>query len=177
MPVIGVHIEEVQFDVPFGAEKYLLAAVGALTDIIPFEFVCETYQRFGDIEEVALGEMMLGYFFLLDSLLKGEIVVINVTVEHLMFDTKLGIWNKDTHTFFNLAMVYFSHISMLYILELIHQSQIFVHSLFIIDVVFFVIHEVFVGGIYHVIDIYFSEEGMFGTVYWLYFICYVGVGS
>ena len=85
--------------------------------------------------------------------------------------------DRNNNTFLNLAVIYFGHIGMLYIFELVHQSQIFIHFGFVIDVVSFVIHEVFVGGIDHMVDIYFSEEGVFAAVDWLYFVCYVCVGS
>ena len=90
--VVGVHIEEVQFDMSFGAKEYLLTPVCAFADIIPFEFVCETYQGFSDIEEITLGEMVFGYFLLFNGLLEGEIVVVDVAVEHLMFNAELCIW-------------------------------------------------------------------------------------
>ena len=92
MPIIWINVEEVQFDVAFGAEEDLLASVGALADIVPFEFIGKTYQGSCDVEEIALGEMVFCYFFLLDGLLKGEVVVVDVAVEHLVFDAKLCIW-------------------------------------------------------------------------------------
>ena len=92
MAVVGVDIEEVQFDMTFRAKEYLLTPVCAFADIIPFEFVCETYQGFSDIEEITLGEMVFGYFLLFNGLLEGEIVVVDVAVEHLMFNAELCIW-------------------------------------------------------------------------------------
>ena len=91
MLVVGIDAKQVQLDMPFRTQKDLLAPVNSLTQTIFFELGSKVHQRFGDNDEIALGEMILGHFFLLNGLLKGEIIVIDVTMQNVGFDTQLGI--------------------------------------------------------------------------------------
>ena len=78
--------------------------------------------------------------------------------------------NNDRRTLFDLVVIDFSEIVMLYIFELIHEDEILIHFGFVIDVIFFMIHEVLIGRLGHVVDVDLTEEGMVGCVYWLDFI-------
>ena len=101
--------------------------------------------------------MMFSQFLLLNGLFQGEVIVCNVGVQHLMFDAKLCIWIKAKQTLFYLVVIYFGEVGVLYIFELVHEDEILIHFLFVVNVIFFMVHHVLVGRLGEVVDVYLAE--------------------
>lgn len=68
-------------------------------------------------------------------------------------------------TLFDLTMVYLGHVTVLNILQLIYQSQVFVHALLVINIVLSVVHQVFVRGLSQVVDVDLPKQGVGCVIY------------
>lgn len=62
-------------------------------------------------------------------------------------------------------MVYLGHVTVLNILQLIYQSQVFVHALLVINIVLSVVHQVFVRGLSQVVDVDLPKQGVGCVIY------------
>ena len=54
---------------------------------------------------------------------------------------------------------------MFYIFELVHEDEILIHFLFVVYVIFFMVHHVLVGRLGEVVDVYLTEKDVVGVVY------------
>jgi hypothetical protein len=57
-------------------------------------------------------------------------------------------------------MIYFGEVGVFYVFNLVHLVEVFVHAGSVVDIVFSVVHEVFVGGLFEAKDFYFAEIGI-----------------
>lgn len=86
MPVVLIDSNQINFDIAFRTQKHFLNSIDAFADAIFFKFQCQIDQRLSDVDDISLCKGMIGEFFLLDSLLKREVVVVGISMQDLMFD-------------------------------------------------------------------------------------------
>ena len=56
----------------------------------------------------------------------------------------------------------FSNIFMIHIFELLHKSEMFLGTIVFLYIIFFEIHDVFVGGLFGAVDVDEGEMGIGG---------------
>lgn len=79
--------------------------------------------------------------------------------------------SRERVTLDKLILVNFGEVGVFYIFELVHEGEVFFEALFIVDVCFFIVHEVFVGRLGHVVDVDLAEQRVLCCVYQFYLVC------
>jgi len=87
--ILFVVLEHEYFDVAFGTEKDLLAAIVGFADAIFLQLEGHSEQRVGYVKQIRLGKIVLGHFLLLDGLRQRKIVVVGVGVKFVIFDAEM----------------------------------------------------------------------------------------
>lgn len=89
MAILFVVLKHENFEIALRAEKNLLTTIVGFTNAILLQFQGRPQQRLSHVEQIGLGEEVLGHLFLLDCLGEGEVVVVGVGVEFLVFDAEM----------------------------------------------------------------------------------------
>jgi len=71
-------------------------------------------------------------------------------------------------------VIYFGEVGVLYIFELVDLRELPVEFVHIVDIVLFMVHEVFVGRLFETVDVGLPEKGVFELLEKFDFIKYVG---
>ena len=78
--------------------------------------------------------------------------------------------DKACFTLLDLSVVYFGKVRMLYIFELVNLSKLTGKPIIVVNIVFFVVHEVLVGSLLGAINVCFAEKGVIKLVKKLNFV-------
>jgi hypothetical protein len=74
----------------------------------------------------------------------------------------------------DLSVVDLGKVRVLYIFKLVDLGKLPVEFIHVVDIVFFVVHEVFVGRLLEAVNVCFAEKGVFKLLEKLDFVEHVG---
>lgn len=148
MPVLLVHFQQVQLDIPLGTQENVLSPVVPDRYVEVSEVLRHLHQTAHDVDELGLGEYRLLLLLFPYGLVQVEVVVVAKGVRFLVLYAHLSFFSYQISTFSQLCQVNLGQVLVLGLRQLPHA----LHVLYIPHISFnespFVIHYVLVWRLF-----------------------------